>query len=69
MSAAGNFTGANAATRLRSTAPSSTPVDVLAASNTQPFPDIVDVMVRIFTDEGAGTLVVQDDDVAPDERD
>jgi hypothetical protein len=53
VDAAGKLTGATTATRLRSTAPSNTPADVLTAANAQPFPDLVDIMVRILTDEGA----------------
>jgi prepilin-type N-terminal cleavage/methylation domain-containing protein len=44
---------ATTATRLQSKAPSNTPAGVLASTNTQPFPDVIDVMVRILTDEGA----------------
>jgi prepilin-type N-terminal cleavage/methylation domain-containing protein len=53
VGADGTLRTANTATRLRSTAPSSTPADVLATNNLQPMPDVVDVMVRILTDEGA----------------
>ena len=49
----GSLTTATATSRLLATAPSSTPADVLATNNLQPMPDVVDVMVRILTDEGA----------------
>ena len=49
----GKIASANTATRLRSTMPATTPADVLTTANAQPMPDVVDVMVRILTDEGA----------------
>jgi len=49
----GALTSATTSTRLLSSVPSSTPASVLASTGAQPFPDVVDVMVRILTDEGA----------------
>lgn len=43
--------GGTAATRLRSTVPAATPVESLGTA--QPFPDVVDVMIRVLTDDGA----------------
>ena len=43
--------GGTTATRLRSTVPPATPAAALG--NAQPFPDVIDVMVRILTDDGA----------------
>ncbi len=43
--------GGTAATRLRSSLPSSVPA--ASGNATSPFPDVVDVMIRVLTDDGA----------------
>jgi prepilin-type N-terminal cleavage/methylation domain-containing protein len=49
----------NAATaRLRATLPSATPVPQWGTG--QPFPDVIDVMVRILTDEGAALIATME---------
>lgn len=53
---AGGALGGNANTFLRSRIPASASVSVATAERNQLFPEVVDVMVRILTDEGARLL-------------
>ena len=49
--------------RLRSTLPSATPPDQWAGA--QPIPDVVDVMIRILTDEGAALIANMEKNQTP----